>query len=208
MAEHRRRREAKRSMSRFDPGRLRAAATMLPEEGIRLQDLLELAPGGQLPVLIMLCTLPAALPGLQLGWVCVPVLLYLAASLWRGEPRPRLPSRLTQSVVSRAAATRLLRSFAWMLEKFGRHCRSTCPAFVRRIRRKPAAVLVAAMSLVILLPLPASNVVPALSIFALMAGLLWRDARAVAASLVLACVGVLLVGALAWGTWAAAAWFL
>lgn len=195
-------------MARLDPGRLRAAATALPERGVRLQELLELAPGGQLPVLIMLCTLPAALPGLQLGWVCVPVLLYLAAGLWRGESRARLPVRLSQSVVSRPAATRLLNSFAWMLEKFGRHCHTTWPALVRRVRRKPASMLVAAMSLVILLPLPASNVVPALSILVLMAGLVWRDGRAVVVSAVLAVLGLLLVAGLIWGTWAAAAWIL
>lgn len=195
-------------MARLDPEQLRAAARAVPEEGLRLHQLLLLAPGGQLPAMIVLCTLPAALPGLQLGWVCVPVLLYLSYALWRGELAPTLPPRLANTSISRKSAHAMLNSVAWVVEKCGRHCRASWPALVRRTRRKPAAVLVAAMALVILLPLPGSNVVPAMAIVALMAGLVWRDGRAIVAAAVLSVMSVLIVGGLFWAAWAAVAFWL
>lgn len=189
-------------MARPDPDRLRAAARALPEQGLTLAQLLALAPGGQLPAMIVLCALAAALPGLQLGWVCVPVLLYLSAALWHGRVAPQLPARLAGSSITRKAAGAMLRSLAWVLERCGRHCRATWPGLVRRTRRKPAALLVASMALVILLPLPGSNVVPAMAIVALMAGLVWRDGRAVVASAVLSVLSVAIVAGLGWAAWA------
>jgi hypothetical protein len=185
-------------MARLDAEQLRAAARAVPEEGLKLEQLLALAPGGQLPAMIVLCTLPAALPGLQLGWVCVPVLLYLAYALWNGQPTPKLPHRLANSFITRKSAHAVLNSVAWVVEKCGRHCRATWPAVVRRTRGKPAATLVAVMALVILLPLPGSNLVPAMAIVALMAGLVWRDGRAVVAAAVLSVLSVLIVAGLSW----------
>ncbi|MBI5276805.1 MAG: exopolysaccharide biosynthesis protein [Burkholderiales bacterium] len=192
-------------MAKPDPEQLRAAARSLPEQGLPLRQLLALAPGGELPAMVILCTLPAALPGLQLGWVAVPALLYLARALWKGQLRVDLPDRLANFMVSRKSATAILNAFAWIVERFGSRCRSTWPGLVRRTRRRPAAVLVAAMSLVILLPLPGSNVVPAIAIISLMGGLVWRDGRAIAAAGVLAVAGIALVAGLAWAAWAAAA---
>jgi hypothetical protein len=189
-------------MARLDPGQLRAAARDLPEDGVRLGQLLALAPGGQVPAMVVLCTLPAALPGLQLGWVCVPVLLYLSCALWQGQSAPTLPARLARSAITRKSAHAMLHGVAWVVEQCGRHCRTTWPALVRRTRRKPAAALVAAMALVILLPLPGSNVVPAMAIVALMAGLVWRDGRAVVAAAVLSVLSVLVVAGLSWAAWA------
>lgn len=189
-------------MGRPDPVQLRVAAGAVPDEGVQLQHLLALVPGGQVPALIVLCTLPAALPGLQLGWVCVPVLLHLSCALWHGEPAPRLPARLARARITRKSARGMLHGVAWVVEKYGRHCRATWPVLVRRTRRKPAAVLVAAMASIILLPLPGSNVVPALAIVALMAGLVWKDGRAVVAAALLAVLSVLLVAGVGWALWA------
>ena len=158
--------------------------------------------------MIVLCTLPAALPGLQLGWVCVPVLLYLALALWRGQRHPRIPQRLAHFRVSRKAAQGLLNAFAWVVEKAGVHCRTTWPSLVRRTRRRPAAFLVAAMALVILLPLPGSNFVPAVAIVVLMGGLVWRDGRAIVAAGALSVASVLIVAGLTWAAWAAVAFWL
>lgn len=189
-------------MARLDAEQLRAAARAVPEDGLKLEQLLALAPGGQLPAMIVLCTLPAALPGVQLGWVCVPVLLYLAYALWNGQLTPKLPPRLANSSITRKSAHAMFNSVAWVVEKCSRHCRATWPTVVRRTRRKPAAVLVAAMALVILLPLPGSNVVPAMAIVALMAGLVSRDGRAVVAAAVLSVLSILIVAGLVWAAWA------
>ncbi|RYG12878.1 MAG: hypothetical protein EON92_07100 [Burkholderiales bacterium] len=190
-------------MARLDPAQLRAAARDLPQEGVRLGQLRALAPGGQLPSMVVMCTVPAALPGLQLGWVCVPVLLYLSCALWRGQLNPGLPPRLANYGLSRKSAAAMLRGVAWVVEKFGRHCKAAWPTVVRRTRRKPAAALVVTMALVILLPIPGSNLLPALSIVALMMGLVWRDGRAVLVSGALSMLSFLMVGGFGWAAWAA-----
>jgi hypothetical protein len=51
----------------------------------------------------------------------------------------------------------------------------------------------------ILLPLPGSNFIPSLSIAALVAGLAWRDGRAIVLACLLALAGVGLVLAVGWG---------
>lgn len=191
-------------MARFDPDGLRATAQAIPESGLKLDQLLRLAPGGKLPAMIVLCTLPAALPGLQLGWVCVPVLLYLSLALWRGQAYVELPERLAAKSVSPKAARALVNACAWGAAKFGTYCRLTWPALARRTRRKPAAALVAMMALVIFLPVPGGNFLPALSIVTLMAGVVWRDGRAIVAAVVIAVLSLSLVIALGWAAWAAA----
>lgn len=190
-------------MAKLDVDQLRSAAYAIPQDGLTLEQLLAMAPGGKLPAMIVLCTLPAALPGLQLGWVCVPVLFYLSYSLWKRDSAPKLPERLASFWITSKAAHSLLKGMVWTYEKCGRHCRSTFPWLVRRVRHKPAAVLVSVMSSIILLPLPGSNVLPAMAIVILMAGLVWRDGRAVIAAGALSVLSISIVFGFAWAARAA-----
>jgi hypothetical protein len=179
--------------------RLREAATALPADGLPLAQLLKRVPGHQLGWLMLLCALPSSLPGLQLGWVCGPLLMVLARASWRGRSEVRLPERLAHRRVSHSTAHKLLTAMAWTTERCDRWCRPCWPRLAAAVAGRPAAALVGAMALLIVLPLPGSNFIPSLSITALVAGLLWRDGRALALAGLLAVAGVALVAGVAWG---------
>lgn len=161
---------------------MRAAARSLPAEGLSLEELLQRLPGTPLPWLIVLCTVAAAVPGAQLGWLCAPVLLVMAHALGRGQRHVRLPRRMAAARIGCANARRLLQALAWTAQALQRWCRPRALRIVRAQRRRPAARLVAAMAVVILLPLPGANVLPAVAVVLLMGGILRRDGYAILAA--------------------------
>lgn len=195
-------------MSEADVRKVRAAMHALPEGGLTVEDLLAKLPGAPLPWLIVLCTMAAAVPGVQLGWVCAPLMLLMARALARGQRRVQLPGRLANVRVGQANARRLLQALAWTAQTLQRWCRPRALRIVRLQGRGLAALLVAVMALVILLPLPGANFLPAVAVVLLMGGLLRRDGYAIVAawatgvlSLVVAAAVVVLGWQLASGIW-------
>lgn len=182
-----------------DAQRLRDAAAALPPGGIELAQLLACLPGQQLGWLLLLCALPSALPGLQLGWVGGPLLLFLAWASWCGRSSVELPPGIARRQVSFKVASQLLNAMAWTAQRLGQWCRPAWPRLAGVLTGRPAAALVATMALLILLPLPGSNFVPALAITALVGGLLWQDGRAVGLAYILAAAGLGIVVGMTWG---------
>ena len=181
-------------MRRPDRERLSAATRQIPDDGLAVRELLSCVPGATVPWLIVMCTLPAALPGVQLGWVCVPLMLLLARSLAAGRQHARLPQRVAAVRISQANARRLLKSLAWTADFCERHCRRRALRLVRATRRGPAGLLVATMALIILIPFPGSNFLPAAAVVLLMGGVMWRDGYAVAAAWLAAIASIAMVG--------------
>lgn len=185
-------------MVRPDAQRLRDAADAVPPEGVEVAHLMAQVPGQQLAWLMLLCALPSALPGLQLGWVCGPLLMVLAWAAWQGRAEVQLPQRLARHRVSHQAARKLLSSLAWTMERLERWCRHCWPQLAAAVAGRPAAALVGCMAFLILLPLPGSNFIPSLAIAALVAGLVWRDGRAILLACVLAAASLALVVGVGW----------
>lgn len=185
-------------MNTLDSQGLRAAAGGIPEDGTTVADLLGLVPGAHLPWLVMLFALPSSLPGLQLGWICAPVLLSLAAAAWRGQTHVQVPAWVRQRKVGSTAARKLLAAMAWTHDRLRAWCRPTWPAVVSAAQGRPAAVLVAGMALLILLPLPGSNFLPSLALAAVAAGWLWSDGRAHAVAWLLALASIALLAMFGW----------
>lgn len=179
--------------------RLREAAGQVPAQGLTLADLMARLPGRQLGWLALLFALPSAVPGLQLGWVGGPLLLVLAWAAWQGRAEVAIPERLSRRTVSHKAACQLLAAMAWMAERLERFCRPCWPPLARAANGRPAAALMGAMALLILLPLPGSNFLPSLAIAALVAAMLRRDGRAMAVALALGAAGLGLTLAAVWG---------
>jgi hypothetical protein len=173
--------------------------------GPTVQQVLDRLPGGHVAWPLLLCTLLAAVPGLQLGWACAPALFWIARALWRGEEAPVLPEGVARHRLSAAAASRLLAWADWLHVRMARWCRPRFEEAVRVLSGRAAASLVAAMSVLILLPLPGSNLLPALALLALVAGLLMRDGVAMTLAWGLAAASVALLAGLAWLGWFLAA---
>jgi hypothetical protein len=176
------------------PGAERA----MPGQGPTLQQMLERLPGRHLAWPLLLCTLLAAVPGLQLGWVCAPALCWIVRALWQGQEVLELPERVARSRLSPPAATRLLAWAGWLHVRMARWCRPRWATAARALGGRWAAALVATMSILILLPIPGSNLLPALALLALAAGLLRRDGAAITLAWCLAATSLGLLAGIGW----------
>lgn len=184
--------------------RLRRASCRLPEQGLTLRELADLhgpaAPGSLLILLAAPCLLP--IPGV--GTVLGLSLLTLAAGLWRGRSHHGLPERVAHLNLSADWARRVLRVLA--------QCHGATEGWVKA-RMGPGATnpgqrwlsaIVALMAVLIVLPIPFGNFLPALSLMLAGLAITARDGLALMASYALAAlstafgVGVSLLG-LFWG---------
>ena len=183
--------------------RLRAAAEALEDQPMRLQQLFRLhgraGPGALLVVLAVPCLLP--LPGA--GTLMSLGLAALAWMIWRYFPRLVMPRRVGRLQLSAPMARRALHTLAWLYEQAARVMRARLRWWVQPGHRVWLAPLVAAMALVIFLPIPFGNVVPAVALLLIGLGLVFVDGLALLAG---AALGVLLVITLAVLTVSGAQW--
>jgi hypothetical protein len=135
---------------------------------------------------------PVPLPAMStvLG---VPLIL-LAGQMLIGLPRPRLPSRLARWRPERRHADHVVagaRGLLGRLERFVRP-RWRFLADDRRVRHLLGAVCLA-LALVLALPIPLGNLLPALALSLIALGLLEKDGLVIAAGVALGAVGLLVV---------------
>ncbi len=174
--------------------RLRAAADALEDRPLRLQQIFRLhgraGPGAVLVVLAVPCVLP--LPGA--GTLMSLGLAALAWMIWCYFPRLVMPRRVGRLQLSAPMARRALHTLAWLYEQAARVMCARLHWWTRPAHRVWLAPFVAAMALVIFLPIPFGNVLPALALLLIGLGLVFEDGLALLAGAVL---GVLLVLGLA-----------
>lgn len=181
-------------MNPMQARRLRAAAEALEDQPLRLQQLFRLhgraGPGALLVVLTVPCLLP--LPGA--GTLMSLGLAALAWMIWRHFPRLVMPRRVGRLQLSAPMARRALHTLAWLYEQAARVMRARLRWWVQPGHRVWLAPLVAAMALVIFLPIPFGNVLPAVALLLIGLGLVFEDGLALLSG---AALGVLLVLGLA-----------
>jgi hypothetical protein len=183
------------------PERLERHASDLRGGPVSLGELAELQ-GPALPgTLLVLVSAPCALPIPGIGNVLGATLVLMGLAMWRGNDWTRLPARLAQFQLSATAARRLLRLLAQVHRLAARHARQRLSALAVLRRRTWLAPKVALMGLVIFLPLPFGNVLPAISVTVLGVGVAFRDGLAVVASAGLAFASLVYAIAVAAGAW-------
>lgn len=174
--------------------RLREAAAALQDRPMRLQQLLRLhgraGPGALLVVLAVPCLLPVPGAGslMSLG------LLALAWMIWRYFPRLVMPRKVGRFELSAPMARRALHTLAWLYEQAARLMRARLAWWVQPVHRVWLAPWVAAMALVIFLPIPFGNVLPAVALLLIGLGLVFEDGLAL---LLGAALGLVVVAVLA-----------
>ncbi len=189
------------------PWRLRRAAASLRAERISLAELAEAhgaaAQGSLLVMLATVCLLPLAGVATVLGVG----LLGLSLAMWRGREGAPLPRRVAGLCLPRGQARRLLGLSVRLHEIAGRWLCERAPALASRgANGRWVAPAVATMALLIVLPIPFGNVLPALALIALGLGQLFRDGAAVAVAAGLAALALAGSGGLALLAWQAGAW--
>jgi hypothetical protein len=182
--------------------RLEHHAAELDDQPITLGALAQ-AHGPALPgSLLVLVSAPCALPIPGIGNVLGVTMMVMALAMWRGEDWAVLPSRVARLEISAHAARRVLLLLAYVYRLAGRWSRERLCQLTVLQRRTWVAPKVALMGVVIFLPLPFGNVLPALAVVVLGVGIAFRDGLAVLSAAGLALASVAYAAAMAAGAWA------
>lgn len=184
--------------------RLRGAAQAMQADVISLRQLIELQGHSALGGLMTLLAIPCLIPSLGIGWVISLGLFAIGLVMLRGGGTVRLPRRLADLTLSRANAQRLLGGLAKVYGMAEGRARPRLQALTGLTARRWLSAKVLLMALIIFLPIPAGNTLPAISLVLLGPALVFRDGVLVIASLAAAVVAIVgtagLVAGLVWGT--------
>lgn len=180
--------------------RLTTAANGLKTERVALREIADAhGPAAQGTMLIMM-SVPSMLPIPGVGTVLGMGLIVLALTLWSTQGCIQLPARVASFDMSLDMARRVLQNLARLYSLAGRHTCERWPALATsRVHRAWQVPKVLLMAVIIILPLPLGNILPALALALLGVGLAFRDGLAVLASVVMAGLAVTYVTALALG---------
>lgn len=188
--------------------RLRQAAGALRAEQVSLQELLQAhGPAGQGALLLMLATL-CLLPVPGVGAVLGMGLVAVAVSMWRGQAMLVLPERLGNARLPLRWARRALSVMARVYELARRWMRPRWLGLADACPGVWAAGTVGLMALLIVLPIPLGNLLPAVALLLLGLGLGFRDGLVLVLAMAVAGLALLFplaLGLALWdwgGTWA------
>lgn len=185
--------------------RLREAGAALQDDRVTLRALLKAHGPEAQGTLLLLLAAPCLLPVPGVGTVLGLGMVALAMAMWQGQSTPCLPQRVADLALPRHWARRVLSMLASAYALAGRHARARLDHLVCAGRRSLTSVAVGAMALLIVMPIPFGNVLPALALMLIGLGLVFRDGIAVVLGLLmsataLAATGGLLMLAWAWGS--------
>lgn len=156
--------------------------------------------GISLPGLVLALTaIPSVLPIPGVGNLTGAALIYLAARLWQGRPLTSLPPRMLAYRIGPAHAARLLRLLAWLHEAASRRLRRRVTALVGPSSWTWCCMPVAAVGVVIFLPIPLGNLLGAFSLVALGLGHAMEDGCAIAVGWLVSVLTVAYSLVLGWG---------
>lgn len=176
-------------------------AARLPDQPVSLGELAVMH-GPALPSsLLVLVSAPCALPIPGIGNVLGVTMALMALAMWHGRDWTRLPERVARFSLSATVARRVLRLLA-RVHRVADRCSCQRMSHLAVLPRHTwLAPMVALMGVVIFLPVPFGNVLPALAVSVLGVGLACRDGLAVLASAALALVSVAYTAAVVAGSW-------
>ena len=155
--------------------RLRDAAAALPVGPVSLLKLAEAhGPSAQGSLLLLLAA-PCLLPVPGVGTVLGLGMIALALAMWRGDDMLGLPGRVAQVQMSHLWAQRVLRLLASIHEVAGRFAKARLNPIEPSGRCSWLAATGVLMAVIIVLPIPFGNVLPALAVIFIGVGVVLRD---------------------------------
>jgi hypothetical protein len=181
--------------------RLRDAAAALRSERVSMQTMAQAHGPEAHGTLLLLMALPCLLPVPGVGTVLGMGMVALAAAMWRGHTATCLPQRVAELEMPVHWAQRVLRLLAAAYALAGRHARARFSHLAAAGRRSGLALAVGLMAVIVVMPIPFGNVLPALALALIGLGLVFRDGLAVAAGLVVAALACLATGGLVLLAW-------
>lgn len=182
---------------------LRQAMDRLSGERPSLGELVEHL-GDRAPAfLLLVLAVPAMVPtpGVPAGFLFGTLLVLVAAQMALGHEAPSVPGWIGRRRVKRSLMQMVLGKTAPLIERIERRLKVRQAGLAHRTMLRPIGVVVVAMGVLIALPIPFGNTLPALSVMVLALGLLARDGLAVAAGLGLSVLAAAVSIALIAGTY-------
>ena len=162
----------------------------LDDDEIEVGTLLERLRGRSYGGVFMLLAALGVVPGLSL--LAGPMLLWPAWQLVRGDPVPRLPVVVTRRRVGAARLRALGDAALPRLERIERVVRPRWTALTAPPFTQMVGALVMALAVIVMIPLPLSNVPPAIAVVALSLALLERDGVVLLAGVSIGLVALLI----------------
>ena len=150
--------------------------------------------------LLVLLAVPCLLPLPGAGTLMSLGIAAMVVPMWCGQSHCTLPKRVANLQLPPASAQRVLHVLAWFYAKAGVWAHARMTHLTQPAHRHWMAAWVAAMSLLIFLPIPFGNVLPALGLLLLGLGLIHRDGLAVLVGVAMGLLALLLTTVL--GIWA------
>lgn len=148
------------------------------EEGsITVAQLVERVGDRGFGLLLLVLSLPSALPVPAAGY-SVPfgmLLIVLAVQMLLGKTHPVFPKRMERMTLSQGFAEKLLNGAAWMFRKLEWIVKPRMKWVGQRIGLTIMGLLVMAMSILMMIPIPMTNTFPAFVIFLIGVGLTEED---------------------------------
>lgn len=187
--------------------RLREAAQALTSERVSVAALAEAHGPAAHGSLMLLMAVPCLLPIPGTGTVLGFGLAAIAWAMWRGQHESLLPGKVAELEMSGRWARRVLVTLAAIYGLAARFARARLSHLTGAGVQGLLAAVVGAMALVLVLPIPFGNVLPAVALILIGLGLVFRDGVAVvlglltAASTLAVLVGLSVAAAVWGGEW-------
>jgi hypothetical protein len=190
---------------RIAPERTSDIIARLAREGqgdkISVGQLLEALKDRGFGVLIILFALPNAI--IPLAWVLGAPILIFAVQLVLGQPKPWLPQIMSRQTVTRETFTKLSNYVVRYLSTMERWLKPRFSWLTSKGMERVIGLWLVFLTLVLLVPVPFGNALPAFAITIVAAGLIEKDGGAIIFGSLIGLVGTFYVVALLGGLIAA-----
>jgi hypothetical protein len=181
--------------------RLRDAAAAMRDERVSMRAMAQAHGPEAHGTLLLLMAMPCLLPVPGVGTVLGLGMAALAVAMWRGQCAPCLPQRVAELELPRHWAQRVLGLLASAYAVAGRHARARLSHLAYADRRSATALAVGLMALIVVIPIPFGNVLPALALMLIGLGLVFRDGVAVVLGLMMAGLALFVTAGLMLMAW-------
>ncbi len=170
--------------------RLRETAATLPAERVSMQTLAHAHGPAAHGTWLLLMAVPCLLPVPGVGTVLGLRMVALAVAMWRGQSAACLPRRVAELELSSHWAQRVLGMLASAYALAGRFARARLSHLASAKGRSWTAAAIGLMALIVVMPIPFGNVLPALALILIGLGLVFRDGVAVVLGLAMAALAM------------------
>lgn len=181
--------------------RLRDAAAAIGTERVSMAAMAQAHGPDAHGTLLLLLAMPCLLPVPGVGTVLGLGMAGLAVAIWQGRCPPCLPQRVAELELPPQWARRVLVGLASAYALAGRHARARLSHLAGPNWRSVVAVAVGLMALIVVMPIPFGNLLPALALVFIGLGLVLRDGVAIVLGLVAAALALMVTTALVLTAW-------